>query len=76
MTQASGKPRNWVDWFFFDWHPAEALGVVRFYFGLGLAIYLNIQFDQNLTLDPFGANFHFTRPIWYFWALGIDTHVA
>ena len=75
MTETPGKPRSWFDWFFFDWHPAEALGAVRFYFGLGLAIYLNIQFDQNLTLDPFGAQFNFTRPIWYFWALGIDTHV-
>ena len=75
MTGATGKRQSWVDRFFFDWHPAEALGAVRFYFGLGLVIYLHIQFDQNLTLDPFGAHFHFTRPIWYFWALGIDTHV-
>jgi hypothetical protein len=75
MTQLRGKRRSFADWFLFDWHPAEALGAVRFYFGLGLVIYLNIQFGQNLTLDPFGAHFHFTRPIWYFWALGIDTHV-
>jgi hypothetical protein len=75
MTDIAARRRSWVDWFFFDWHPAEALGAVRFYFGIGLAIYLNIQFNQNLTLDPFGAHFHFTRPIWYFWALGIDTNV-
>jgi hypothetical protein len=75
MSEVAAPKRNWIDWFFFDWHPAEALGAVRFYFGLGLLIYLSIQFDQNLTLNPFGAHFYFTRPIWYFWALGIDTHV-
>ncbi len=67
--------RSWIDWFFFDWHPAEALGAVRFYFGLGLAVYLFFQFDQNLKIDAFGAHFAFTRPIWYFWRLGIDTNV-
>ena len=75
MTATRDANRSWVDWFFFEWHPAEALGAVRFYFGIGLAIYLNIQFAQNLTLNPVGEHFHFTRPIWYFWALGIDTHV-
>jgi hypothetical protein len=64
-----------ADWFFFDWHPAEALGAVRFYFGLGLAVYLYFQFDQNLKIDAFGANFAFTRPIWYFGLLGIDTNI-
>jgi hypothetical protein len=67
--------RSWVDWFFFDWHDAAALGTVRFYFGLGLAIYLHIQFDQNLKIEPWGPEFHFTRPIWYFWLLGIDTNI-
>ena len=63
------------DRFFFGWHDAEALGAVRFYFGIGLAIYLYFQFDQNLKIDPFGAHFVFTRPIWYFWLLGIDTNI-
>ena len=75
MNASPARGRSWVDWFFFDWHPAEALGAVRFYFGLGLVVYLHIQFDQNLTLDPLGPGFQFTRPIWYFWLLGIDTHV-
>lgn len=69
------RRRSWMDWYFFGWHPAEALGAVRFYLGLGLPFYLIVQFVQLLTLDPFGAHFHFTRPIWYFWLLGIDTHV-
>lgn len=73
-STASGK-RSLTDWFFFDWHEAGALGAVRFYFGLGLAIYLNIQFDQNLKIDAFGTHFHFTRPIWYFGLLGIDTNI-
>jgi len=77
MTEASAKTgrRSWVDWFFFDWHPAEALGAVRLYFGVGLALYLFHQYGQLWRLDPFGAHFAYTRPIWYFWALGIDTHV-
>lgn len=69
------RRKSLADWFFFDWHDAEALGAVRFYFGIGLAIYLFFQFDQNLKIDPFGAHFAFTRPIWYFWLLGIDTNV-
>ena len=75
MTSAAPHKRSIVDWFFFGWHDAAALGAVRFYFGLGLAIYLNIQFDQNLQIDAFGPQFHFTRPIWYFWLLGIDTNI-
>ena len=75
MNSDGARRRSWVDWFIFDWHPAEALGAVRFYFGLGLAVYLWLQFDQNLKIDPFGAHFAFTRPIWYFWQLGITTHV-
>ena len=67
--------RSWMDWYFFGWHPAEALGAVRFYFGLLLPFYLMVQFVQVLTLDPFGAHFSFTRPIWYFSLLGIDTHL-
>lgn len=75
MNSPAKTRRSWVDWFFFDWHEAAALGAVRFYFGLGLAIYLHIQFDQNLKIDAFGPHFNFTRPIWYFWLLGIDTNV-
>ncbi|MGH6707159.1 MAG: hypothetical protein ACREB1_10170 [Sphingomicrobium sp.] len=75
MNSPAKARRSWADWFFFDWHPAEALGAVRFYFGLGLAVYLYFQFDQNLKIDAFGANFAFTRPIWYFGLLGIDTNI-
>jgi len=75
LTSVAKPKRSIVDWFFFGWHDAAALGAVRFYFGLGLAIYLNIQFDQNLQIDAFGPQFHFTRPIWYFWLLGIDTNI-
>ena len=75
MNSPAKTRRSWVDWFFFDWHEAGALGAVRFYFGLGLAIYLHIQFDQNLKIDAFGPHFNFTRPIWYFSLLGIDTNV-
>ena len=75
MNSPAKTRRSWVDWFFFDWHDAAALGAVRFYFGLGLAIYLHIQFDQNLKIDPWGPEFNFTRPIWYFWLLGVDTNI-
>ena len=66
---------SFVDRFFFDWHTAGALGAVRFYFGLGLAVYLYFQFDQTLRTDIMGAQFHYTRPIWYFGLLGIDHNV-
>jgi hypothetical protein len=66
---------SFVDRFLFDWYPAEALGVARFYFGLGLTLYLMSQYPQLLLLDPFGVQFHFTRPIWYFGLLGIDHHI-
>ena len=75
MTDQTGSRRSFVDRFFFDWHQAEALGAVRLYFGLGLAVYLHFQFDQTLDADLFGAQFHYTRPIWYFWLLGIDHNV-
>ena len=75
MNSETKSRRSLFDWFFFEWHDAGALGAVRFYFGLGLAIYLNIQFDQNLKIDAFGAHFYFTRPIWYFSLLGIDTNI-
>jgi hypothetical protein len=75
LNRPASKQPSLVDRFFFDWHEAGALGAVRFYFGLGLAVYLYFQFDQVLRVDPFGAHFHFTRPIWYFWLLGIDVNV-
>jgi hypothetical protein len=64
--------KSLVDRFFFDWFPAEALGAARFYFGIGLSIYLTIQFNQLFQISPFGAPFHYTLPIWYFGLLGID----
>ncbi|HEU4957915.1 MAG TPA: hypothetical protein VFT40_09855, partial [Sphingomicrobium sp.] len=67
--------RSFVDRFFFDWFPAEALGAARFYFGLGLSIYLTIQFNQLFQISAFGAQFHYTLPIWFFGLLGID-HVT
>lgn len=74
---AAGSPQrgSFVERFFFDWHSAGALGAVRFYFGLGLAVYLYFQFDQTLRTDIGGAYFHYTRPIWYFGLLGIDYNV-
>lgn len=67
--------RSPVEAFFFGWHPAPALGAARLYFGIGLAVYLVYQYVQLLWLDPFGAHFVYTRPIWYFGLLGIDTHL-
>jgi hypothetical protein len=64
-----------IDRFLFEWYPAEALGIARFYFGLGLTVYLLSQYPQLLLLDPQGPHFHFTRPIWYFDLLGIDRNI-
>ena len=69
-STATSKPL--IDSFFFDWFPAEALGAARFYFGIGLSIYLTIQFNQLFQVSAFGAEFHYTLPIWYFGLLGID----
>jgi hypothetical protein len=66
---------GFIDRFFFDWFPAEALGAVRMYFGVFMAVYLLIQFDQLFAISVGGANFHYTLPIWYFGLLGID-HVV
>ncbi|MET0544734.1 MAG: hypothetical protein ABWZ40_00335, partial [Caulobacterales bacterium] len=63
---------SFIDRFLFDWFPPEALGAVRFYFGLGLIFYLNIQFSSLFTIAADGAPFHFTIPIWYFSLLGVD----
>jgi len=63
------------DRFFFDWFPGEALGAARFFFGIGLSIYLTIQFDQLFQVAVGGAEFRYTLPIWYFGLLGVD-HVV
>src|SRR5262249_33648883 len=55
-----------------NWFPGEALGYARMYFGYGLVFYLLSQYTQLLALDAAGAGFHYTLPIWYFTALGID----
>ncbi len=69
QTTASASP---IDRFFFDWFPGEALGAARFFFGIGLTIYLTIQFNQLFQISLLGAEFHYTLPIWYFGLLGID----
>ena len=71
-NKSGSRPQSFIDRFFFDWFPAEALGAVRFYFGIGLFIYMNIQYAHLFTIDPNGAQFHFTLPIWYFDLLGVD----
>jgi hypothetical protein len=73
VTERRGS--SFVDRFLFDWYPAEALGAARFYFGLGLTLYLIVQYPQLLLLDPWGPHFAFTRPIWYFGLLGIERHL-
>ena len=64
--------RSFFERFFFGWFPGEALGAARLYFGFGLIAYLFSQYRQLLVLDPAGARFHYTLPIWYFDLLGID----
>jgi hypothetical protein len=61
--------------FLFGWFSAESLGRLRQYFGFALCVYFTTQYSQLLGLDPFGAQFHYTIPIWYFNALGITRHV-
>ena len=75
MTEQARGKASLTDRFFFDWFPGEALGAARFFFGIGLAIYLTIQFDQLFQITFEGAQFHYTLPIWYFAALGVD-HVV
>jgi len=72
LTKPAARSGSLIDRFFFDWFPGEALGAVRFFFGIGLAIYLTIQFNQLFQVSPLGAQFHYTLPIWYFGLLGID----
>ena len=72
MSNNQATSRSLIDRFFFDWFPGEALGAARFYFGLGLSIYLTIQFSHLFEISLLGAQFHFTLPIWYFGLLGMD----
>lgn len=72
---APNPARAYWDEFVFGWFSAESLGYLRLYFGYALPVYFLIQFVQLFTLDPFGAQFHYTIPIWYFARLGIDHHV-
>ncbi|MEO6081404.1 MAG: hypothetical protein ABIQ86_16785 [Steroidobacteraceae bacterium] len=61
--------------FLFGWFQAESLGRLRQYFGFALCFYFTSQFAHLLALAPFGPQFHFTIPIWYFKLLGIAQHV-
>ena len=72
---ARANRKSFWDWYFFDWFPAENLGVVRAYFGALLAVYLVTQYFQLLGLDAFGHQFHYTIPIWYFDWLGIESNI-
>ena len=74
---AAAAPRSATrfDRFLFDWFPAESLGALRLYFGIGLALYVLTQYPQLFILDAFGPQFHYTVPIWYFHALGIERNV-
>jgi hypothetical protein len=72
VSNSQVTSRSLIDRFFFDWFPGEALGAARFYFGLGLSIYLTIQFSHLFEISLLGAQFHFTLPIWYFGLLGMD----
>jgi len=75
-SKALNKPApakaSLADRFFFDWFAGEALGAARFFFGIGLAIYLTIQFEQLFQITVHGAQFHYTLPIWYFGVFGVD----
>jgi hypothetical protein len=75
VTDRARSSGSFIDRFLFGWYPAEALGAARFYFGLGLTLYLMSQYPQLLLLDAWGPQFHYTRPIWYFGLLGIDRSV-
>jgi hypothetical protein len=75
MADYNPVHRSAVDRFLFDWFHADSLGALRLYFGWGLAIYALTQYPQLLLLDPGGAQFHYTIPIWYFGLLGIEKNV-
>lgn len=58
--------------FFYKGYSEESLGLFRVYFGSLLFLYHIPQFATLFAIDPFGASFHYTDPIWYFELLGID----
>lgn len=72
---ASISSREYWHQFLFGWFEAESLGRLRQYFGFALCLYFASQFGQLFILEPFGPQFHFTIPIWYFKLLGITSHV-
>lgn len=76
MTDYHPIHARFIDRFFFDWFEADTLGAVRFYFGLGLFLYLGSQYPQLLILDTFGPGFQYTIPIWYFQVLGITHNIS
>jgi hypothetical protein len=67
--------RDYWDRFLFGWFSAASLGRLRQYFGFALGLYCLTQYGQLYDLAPFGPQFHFTIPIWYFDLLGITRHV-
>jgi hypothetical protein len=75
MADAAARLRAAFDRFFFGWFSADSLGALRLYFGIGLVFYLLSQYRQLIVLDPFGAAFHYTLPIWYFDWLGIERNI-
>lgn len=58
--------------FFYTGYSEESLALFRVYFGCLLFLYHIPQFATLFAIDPFGASFHYTDPIWYFELLGID----
>ena len=58
--------------FFYSGYSEESLGLFRVYFGCLLFLYHVPQFATLFAIDPGGAAFHYTDPIWYFELLGID----
>ena len=59
--------------FFYQGYSEESLGLFRVYFGCLLLLYHIAQFATLFSVDPGGASFHYTDPIWYFDLLGIDS---
>ncbi len=63
--------RAW-DRFWFTGFSVESLALLRICFGIGLIFFHVTQFYGVFLLDPAGAHFYFTEPIWYFELLGIE----
>ncbi len=61
--------------FFFTGFSGESLGLLRMYIGVGLLFFHTWQFATVLSLNPFGANYYFIEPIWYFRFLGVSHHI-